>query len=92
MIIKPSTISEAIKLNYLHYGSFHFQLLKRAYSKWPDIVKMNSTKAGALITVLRHIFARTGLPYVVEQQFMKNIKNKEKFYDLLISFLHEKSL
>ena len=24
--------------------------------------------------------------------FMKNIKNKEKFYDLLISFLHEKSL
>ena len=23
---------------------------------------------------------------------MKNIKNKEKFYDLLISFLHEKSL
>ena len=26
------------------------------------------------------------------KDFMKNIKNKEKFYDLLISFLHEKSL
>ena len=26
------------------------------------------------------------------KDFMKNVKNKEKFYDLLISFLHEKSL
>ena len=26
------------------------------------------------------------------KDFMKNIKNKEKFYDLLTSFLHEKSL
>ena len=37
LIIKPSTISEAIKLNYLHYGSFHLQLLKRAKITQPEL-------------------------------------------------------
>jgi transposase InsO family protein len=40
-------------------------LIQDAHSKWPDIVKMNSTKAGALLKVLRDVFARTGLPCVV---------------------------
>ena len=40
-------------------------LIQDAYSKWPEIIRMNSTKAGNLISVLRQVFSRTGLPCVV---------------------------
>ena len=63
---RPTGPYQRIHMDFAGLFQGHMWLLVQdAYSKWPDIVKMNSTKAGALITVLRHIFARTGLPCVV---------------------------
>jgi hypothetical protein len=40
-------------------------VVQDAYSKWPEIKLMRSTKAGPTIKALRSIFSRTGIPYVV---------------------------
>ena len=33
-----------------------------AYSKWPEVVMMNSTTTGATIEVMRGLFSRYGIP------------------------------
>ena len=46
------------------FAGFMWLVLQCAYSKWPEVAKMQSTSAPKLIKELRNIFARTGIPCV----------------------------
>ena len=45
-------------------GSMFFVIVD-AYSKWLEVIEMSSTTAGKTVSVLRHLFARYGLPQVL---------------------------
>ena len=40
-------------------------VIQDSYSKWPEIIKMSSTTTAAVIKVLREVFSRTGIPFVI---------------------------
>ena len=42
-----------------------YLVLVDAYSKYPDVVKMNTTTSSATISVLREVFSRQGLPEIL---------------------------
>ena len=42
-----------------------------AHSKWPEVQEMKSTTAAKTIEILRHLFARYGLPEQLVDMFMK---------------------
>ena len=48
-----------------HGRVFMWILLVDAYSKFPEVVKMNSTTSTATIKALREIFSRFGLPEIL---------------------------
>ena len=63
---KPSGPWQRIHMDYCGEFLGHMWLvLQDAYSKWPEIHLMLSTKAGPTIKALRSIFSRTGIPCVV---------------------------
>ena len=42
-----------------------YLVLVDAYSKYPEVVKMNTTTSSATISVLREVFSRQGLPEIL---------------------------
>ena len=59
----PATVWERLHVDFAGpYMSFMFLVVVDAHSKWPEIYKMKTTTASDTVSVLRTLFARTGLP------------------------------
>ena len=52
-------------MDYLEINSKSFLLIVDSFSKWLEILPMNSTTTGATIKAVRTLFARYGLPQQV---------------------------
>ena len=97
---KPSGPWQRVHMDYCGEFLGHMWLvLQDAYSKWPEIKLMHSTKAGPTIKALRSIFSRTGIPCVVVsdqgRQFiadeMKNFMKANNIRFILAPTYHPKS-
>ena len=52
-------------------------VLQDAYSKWPEVIRMNSSTAHATVKALHTIFSRTGYPCVLVSDNGTHFKNQE---------------
>ena len=60
---RPTSPFQRVHIDFCEYKNIMWLVLQCAYSKWPEVIRMNSnTTSSATIKALRLIFARTGLP------------------------------
>ena len=60
--IWPGAPWHRVHLDFAEEEGRHYLVVVDAYSKWPEVVMMNSTTTGATIEVMRGLFSRYGIP------------------------------
>lgn len=63
--IRPTQPWQRIHVDFAQFQEKHWLLLLDSFTKWPEVIKMEQTKAPDTIRVLRDIFSRFGLPFTM---------------------------
>ena len=82
--IWPGAPWHRVHLDFAEEEGRHYLVVVDAYSKWPEVVMMNSTTTGATIEVMRGLFSRYGIPL--------QIINNSGFYRVVYVYLLNKDV
>jgi transposase InsO family protein len=61
----PGSPWSRVHIDFAEKDDKHYLIVIDAYSKWPEIILMNSTTTVATVKVLRDLFGRYGLPHQI---------------------------
>ena len=63
--VKPNELWKRIHIDYCDLFGHMWLIIVCSYSKWVEVIKMNSTTSKKTIEELRKLFSQFGLPLVI---------------------------